>query len=164
MIQSKQDMRLTSMLLLLICRNYEDAYTDPGSPASRRTSLGTYVLAMVDNQKKLLMQGIPLIAAATSRSSLPTPCFHSDLTIYIYKQRQQKPFKEANHCCVLSNWRCMAWPPRLAITAATEAAFLLLYSCSHTSGKHTMWPDTTCRCLYKDMRVSVCPCRVWGIS
>ena len=39
------------------CRNYEDAYADPGSPASRRTSLGTSVLAMVDGQKKLLMQG-----------------------------------------------------------------------------------------------------------
>lgn len=44
-------------LQVLFDRNYEDAYTDPGSPASRRTSLGTYVLAMVDNQKKLLMQG-----------------------------------------------------------------------------------------------------------
>lgn len=44
--------------MLHVCgRNYEDAYTDPGSPASRRTSLGTYVLAMVDGQKKLLMQG-----------------------------------------------------------------------------------------------------------
>lgn len=41
----------------MACRNYEDAYSDPGSPASRRTSLGTYVLAMVDGQKKLLMQG-----------------------------------------------------------------------------------------------------------
>ena len=46
----------------LVGRNYEDAYSDPGSPASRRTSLGTYVLAMVDNQKKLLMQGMPLSA------------------------------------------------------------------------------------------------------
>lgn len=39
------------------CRNYEDAYTDPGSPATRRTEIGTYVLAMLDGQKKLLMQG-----------------------------------------------------------------------------------------------------------
>lgn len=38
-------------------RNYEDAYTDPGSPATRRTEIGTYVLAMLDGQKKLLMQG-----------------------------------------------------------------------------------------------------------
>ena len=68
------------MLLLSICRNYEDAYTDPGSPASRRTSLGTYVLAMVDNQKKLLMQGMPFTVPAMSCSSLPTPCIHSDLT------------------------------------------------------------------------------------
>lgn len=41
----------------VVVRNYEDAYTDPGSPASRRTKLGTSVLAMVDGQKKLLMQG-----------------------------------------------------------------------------------------------------------
>ncbi len=82
-MQSMQGMRSSSMLLLLICRNYEDAYTDPGSPASRRTSLGTYVLAMVDNQKKLLMQGIPLNVPAMSCSSLHTPCFHSNLTINI---------------------------------------------------------------------------------
>lgn len=81
-MQSKQGMTLFSLLLY---RNYEDAYTDPGSPASRRTSLGTYVLAMVDNQKKLLMQGIPLNVPAMSYSSLPTPCFHSNLTINICK-------------------------------------------------------------------------------
>jgi len=68
-MQSKQGMTLFSLLL---CRNYEDAYTDPGSPASRRTSLGTYVLAMVDNQKKLLMQGIPLTVAAMYQNIFPT--------------------------------------------------------------------------------------------
>ncbi len=95
-MQSMQGMRLTMMLLLLICRNYEDAYTDPGSPASRRTSLGTYVLAMVDNQKKLLMQGMPFTVPAMSCSSLPTPCVHSDLTMYVYKQRQQKLLEDAD--------------------------------------------------------------------
>jgi hypothetical protein len=39
------------------CRNYEDAYTDPGSPATRRTSSGSYVLALVDDERKLLLQG-----------------------------------------------------------------------------------------------------------
>ena len=39
------------------CRNYEDAYSDPGSPVTRRTPQGSFVLAMVDDQKKLLMQG-----------------------------------------------------------------------------------------------------------
>ena len=30
---------------------------DPGQPAVRRTKRGTYVLAMVDGERKLLMQG-----------------------------------------------------------------------------------------------------------
>lgn len=42
---------------LLFDRNYEDAYSDPGSPATRRTQWGTYVLALVDGERKLLMQG-----------------------------------------------------------------------------------------------------------
>ncbi|GAB4818840.1 hypothetical protein N2152v2_005886 [Parachlorella kessleri] len=42
---------------VLFDRNYEDAYTDPGSPLTRRTALGTYVLALLDDQHKLLMQG-----------------------------------------------------------------------------------------------------------
>lgn len=42
---------------VLFDRSYEDAYTDPGSPASRRTKWGTYVLALVDGERKLLMQG-----------------------------------------------------------------------------------------------------------
>lgn len=42
---------------VLFDRCYEDAYTDPGSPASRRTKWGTYVLALVDGERKLLMQG-----------------------------------------------------------------------------------------------------------
>jgi hypothetical protein len=32
-------------------------YGDPGTPLTRRTSRGTYVLAKVDGQRKLLMQG-----------------------------------------------------------------------------------------------------------
>ena len=35
----------------------QDAYSDPGSPASRRTQWGTYVLALVGGERKLLMQG-----------------------------------------------------------------------------------------------------------
>ncbi|KAK9828809.1 hypothetical protein WJX72_002171 [[Myrmecia] bisecta] len=42
---------------VLFDRNSEDAYTSPGSPASRRTANGSYVLAMVDDERKLLMQG-----------------------------------------------------------------------------------------------------------
>jgi hypothetical protein len=42
---------------VLFDRNYEDAYTDPGSPASRRTARGTYVLARLEGTGQLLMQG-----------------------------------------------------------------------------------------------------------
>jgi len=42
---------------LLFDRNYEDAYGDPGSPLSRRTSLGTYVLARLGGRRRLLMTG-----------------------------------------------------------------------------------------------------------
>lgn len=42
---------------VLFDRNYEDTYADPGSPLSRRTKLGTYVLAKVDGARKLLMSG-----------------------------------------------------------------------------------------------------------
>ena len=43
-------------------RDYEDAYSDPGSPMSRRTPLGTYVLAILENQggfkgRQLLLTG-----------------------------------------------------------------------------------------------------------
>jgi len=42
---------------LLFDRQYEDAYSDPGSPVLRRTPLGHYVLAEVDKPRQLLMQG-----------------------------------------------------------------------------------------------------------
>ena len=42
---------------VLFDRDYEDAYSDPGSPASRRTSRGTYVLARLDGTGQLIMQG-----------------------------------------------------------------------------------------------------------
>eukprot|EP00798_Chlamydomonas_sp_ICE-L_P008109 gene8109-1355_t len=42
---------------VLFDRNYEDAYTDPGSPLSRRTKMGTYILAKIDGQRKFLMEG-----------------------------------------------------------------------------------------------------------
>ncbi|KAK9835947.1 hypothetical protein WJX81_000393 [Elliptochloris bilobata] len=38
-------------------RDYEDAYSDPGSPIARRTALGTYVLAQVEGSGELLLQG-----------------------------------------------------------------------------------------------------------
>lgn len=38
-------------------RDYEDAYGDPGSPLARRTALGTYVLAQVEDTGELLLQG-----------------------------------------------------------------------------------------------------------
>ena len=38
-------------------RNYEDVYGDPGSPLSRRTRRGTYVLAKLDGARKLLLSG-----------------------------------------------------------------------------------------------------------
>ena len=37
-------------------RNYEDVYSDPGSPLTRRTAWGTYVLAKVDGQRQLLLE------------------------------------------------------------------------------------------------------------
>jgi hypothetical protein len=42
---------------LLFDRDYEDAYTDPGSPANRRTKRGTYVLAQIEGIRQLIMQG-----------------------------------------------------------------------------------------------------------
>jgi len=42
---------------VLFDRNYEDVYTDPGSPLSRRTRWGTYVLAKLDGKNQLLMEG-----------------------------------------------------------------------------------------------------------
>ena len=41
-------------------RDYEDAYGDPGSPLARRTALGTYVLAQVEDTGELLLQGASL--------------------------------------------------------------------------------------------------------
>eukprot|EP00775_Hariotina_reticulata_P003220 gene3220-3497_t len=42
---------------VLFDRSYEDVYGDPGSPLSRRTSAGTYILAKVDGKRQLLMVG-----------------------------------------------------------------------------------------------------------
>ena len=39
-----------------VFRNYEDVYSDPGSPLTRRTQWGTYILAKVDGQRKLLLE------------------------------------------------------------------------------------------------------------
>ena len=46
---------------VLFDRNYEDAYTNPGSPANRRTPQGTYVLAQLADEsgagrRRLLLQ------------------------------------------------------------------------------------------------------------
>jgi hypothetical protein len=38
-------------------RNYEDVYGDPGTPVTRRTSRGTFILAKVDGKRQFLMQG-----------------------------------------------------------------------------------------------------------
>ncbi len=46
-------------MLVRFPRNYEDAYTDPGSPMSRKTHWNTYVLAQLDDQQKLLLEGLP---------------------------------------------------------------------------------------------------------
>lgn len=45
---------------VLFDRDYEDAYLDPGSPANRRTTRGTYVLAQIEGTRQLIMQGGPL--------------------------------------------------------------------------------------------------------
>ena len=43
---------------MLFDRSYEDSYTDPGSPVTRRTAWGTYILARLDGGDQLLMQGL----------------------------------------------------------------------------------------------------------
>ena len=57
---------------MLFDRNYEDAYTDPGSPAKRRTPQGTYVLAQLADdsgarRRRLLMQARRLPASRVIR-------------------------------------------------------------------------------------------------
>lgn len=52
---------MPTSIQVLYDRNYEDAYTDPGSPASRRTPQGTYVLAQLADEsgagrRRLLLQ------------------------------------------------------------------------------------------------------------
>ena len=47
----------TAPMELLFDRSYEDVYSDPGSPLTRRTARGTYVLARADGGRKLLMAG-----------------------------------------------------------------------------------------------------------
>ena len=42
---------------LLFDRDYEDAYSDPGSPCLRRTHRSTYVIARVEGTGQLIMQG-----------------------------------------------------------------------------------------------------------
>ena len=42
---------------LLLDRNLEDSYSDPGVPLMRRTELGTSVLAEVDKHAQLLFHG-----------------------------------------------------------------------------------------------------------
>ncbi|BDA47831.1 probable glutamyl endopeptidase, chloroplastic [Coccomyxa sp. Obi] len=42
---------------ILFDRDYEDAYSDPGSPTNRRTTRGTYVLAQIEGTRQLIMQG-----------------------------------------------------------------------------------------------------------
>ncbi|CAL5225819.1 g8598 [Coccomyxa viridis] len=42
---------------ILFDRDYEDAYSDPGSPALRRTHRSTYVIARLEGTGQLIMQG-----------------------------------------------------------------------------------------------------------
>lgn len=42
---------------VLFDRSYEDVYNDPGQPVARRTSRGTYVLAKINGERKLLLDG-----------------------------------------------------------------------------------------------------------
>lgn len=44
---------------MLFDRDYEDAYSDPGSPALRRTHRSTYVIARLEGTGQLIMQGLP---------------------------------------------------------------------------------------------------------
>lgn len=44
---------------ILFDRDYEDAYSDPGSPALRRTHRSTYVIARLEGTGQLIMQGGP---------------------------------------------------------------------------------------------------------
>lgn len=52
---------------LLFDRNYEDSYTDPGSPMMRRTPLGRYVLMEVNQPRTLMLQG----SGASTQGSRP---------------------------------------------------------------------------------------------
>ena len=42
---------------ILFDRDYEDAYSDPGSPAVRRTHRSTYVIARLEGTGQLILQG-----------------------------------------------------------------------------------------------------------
>ena len=46
---------------ILFDRDYEDAYSDPGSPALRRTHRSTYVIARLEGTGQLIMQGLPCV-------------------------------------------------------------------------------------------------------
>lgn len=55
---------------LIFDRSYEDRYSDPGSPMSRRTSMGTYLLAEIlleDGKTRFLLNG----GGATPEGSIP---------------------------------------------------------------------------------------------
>eukprot|EP00210_Caulerpa_lentillifera_P001312 g1262.t1 len=42
---------------VLFDRSFEDVYNDPGQPIARRTARGTYVLAKINGERKLLLNG-----------------------------------------------------------------------------------------------------------
>lgn len=42
---------------VLFDRSFEDVYNDPGYPVARRTARGTYILAKIDGERKLLLNG-----------------------------------------------------------------------------------------------------------
>ena len=65
---------------VLFDRNYEDAYTDPGSPASRRTGRGTYVLVRLEGTGELIMQGASSAAREAWHCSFRTQDARGDCT------------------------------------------------------------------------------------
>ena len=59
---------------ILFDRDYEDAYSDPGSPALRRTSRSTYVIARLEGTGQLIMQGVSCLSDMSLKLALYPIC------------------------------------------------------------------------------------------
>lgn len=59
---------------ILFDRDYEDAYSDPGSPALRRTSRSTYVIARLEGTGQLIMQGVTCLSYLCFKLALCPIC------------------------------------------------------------------------------------------